>query len=122
LSKEEKEMESLVQLPSGELWKDTGEGGMEFYFVVKAEPRIPSVGSIIWQQPDVCFNKDWDADTQVAAAILISSTTEALWNDHEKEYFIAKYDDLTSEGKTLYSTLSRIFGDGKVEIVTLLDT
>ena len=115
-------MESLIRLPTCEMWEDTGEGGMEFYFVVKAQPRIPSVGSIIWQQPDVCFNKDWDADTQVAAAILIGSTTEALWNDHEKEYFIAKYDDLTSEGKTLYSTLSRIFGDGKVEIVTLLDT
>lgn len=132
----------LVKLPERG-YENTGEGGLAFFFVVKSNPPSQDrqaciTGGPLWPLQD-CQIKPrgwpwWERKERdghptgtdkiygepIDAGLLIGSTGLSLFSDGTGEYFTPKVSDLTSEGKRLYHTLKRIYGD--VTIVTLLDT
>ena len=123
----------MVKLPEmGDLWKDSGEGGLAFYFVVKKNDYTHdrcvciSSGSPMWGNSDVIIfprdkaYKTYGMPLQVDCAMLIGSTRRSLWNDFEGEYFHATPKTLTPDGELLYEILRQMYG--QVDIVTLLDT
>ena len=127
----------LVKLPESG-YVDTGEGGLAFFLVVKPkhlkERRQTCIaGDIIWPLQDCQISpKGWPEFlrqkrdysyppmTIIDAGLLIGSTGLSLWSDSKEKYFTPTVDDLTPEGKRLYHTLKRLYGE--VTIVTLLDT
>lgn len=126
----------MVKLPEmGDLWTDSGEGGLAFYFVVKKNNYendrcvcIPG-GTPMWGETDVVLfphDKEYnryqynDHPLHVDCAMLIGSTKLSLWNEHEGEYFHAMPNTLTPDGELLYEMLKQMYG--QVDIVTLLDT
>ena len=127
----------LVKLPE-KGYKDTGEGGLAFFLVVKQRPRgkqrqICIAGDILWPLQDCqikpCnwpsyLNKPRDFTRltyeTIDAGLLIGSTGLSLWSEIKEDYFTPKVKDLTPEGKRLYHTFKRLYGE--VIIITLLDT
>ena len=127
----------LVKLPT-ESYKDTGEGGLAFFLIVKQKSFEQSrqtciAGDIIWPLQDCQIKpRHWPplldgvidhqglTSTAIDAGLLIGSTGLSLWSDDKENYFTPRVTDLTSEGKKLYRFLKKIYGD--VILVTLLDT
>lgn len=113
-------------------WKDSGEGGLYTYLIVVA-PEDYETACIIdcnpWMNvPDVCLNPpkgwwpsgDYERQEYPIAVLFIGSTSCSLCGDGE--YFMAHYNDLTSEGKALYSVITNAYEDCTIRIVTFLDT
>lgn len=118
---------TLVELPKGDFYKDTGEGGMSFFLVVpeKADRdnrrNVSCEGEIIWRTPDVCLSpRKMSGDVRLDAGVLIGSTGLSLFSEEISDYFTADYHHLTDDGKALYDMFEKLYGE--VEIVTLLDT
>ena len=134
----------LVTLPQ-EGYKNTSEGGMAFFLIVKPREKGKSrqtciAGDIIFPLQDcqisprnfpynfgndpfrqpLDFDNLWKYSSPIDAGLLIGSTGLSLWSDAKAEYFIPTLKDFTPEGKRLYHTLKKLYGD--VTIVTLLDT
>lgn len=116
----------LVELPSGDDWVDTGEGGLAFFLLVPLKEdgiqrQICIAGGIRWPRQDVAFpSRWWEGDEGLDAGLLIGSTGQSLWSEGLGKYFMPSLANLTEEGKQLYWLLKRLYGD--VQIVTLLDT
>ena len=124
----------LVKLPESG-YEDTGEGGLAFFLVIKPikhQRQSCIAGDILWPLQDCQlrprtwpkFLNEYDYTklhlTPIDAGLLIGSTGLSLWSDVKEKYFTPTVDDLTPEGKRLYHTLKRLYGE--VTIVTLLDT
>ncbi len=122
----------LVRLPS-DGYEDTGEGGLAFFLLVyKKDGRQTCLAGDIFfplqncqikpkrNLGDIDFSSLWQYSQYIDAGLLIGSTGLSLWSDFKGEYFCPTVDDLTPEGKRLYHTLKRLYGE--VTIVTLLDT
>jgi len=127
----------LVNLPQIG-YEDSGEGGLAFFFVVKQKPcgserQVCFGGYVMWPLQDCQIKpRNWppfldrkrsytDFPLQpIDAGVLVGSTGLSLWSDNKEEYFTPNVTDLTPEGKRLYHTLKKIYGE--VTIVTLLDT
>lgn len=119
----------LVNLPKGEKWKNTEEGGMAFFLLIRQADdyndrrNISAEGVLTWYRPDVLvYDKDpyYDADRRLDGGLLIGSTGLSLNDKKTGKYFMATYENLTQQGRSLYNLLKKIYGD--VEIITLLDT
>ena len=128
----------LVNLPQ-EGYENTNEGGLAFFFIVKPKPfeerrQTCMAGDIMYPLQDCQISPkgfphlpmsardgsfEWRT-TPIDAGLLIGSTGLSLWSDNKDEYFTPKVSDLTPDGKRLYHTLKRLYGE--VTIVTLLDT
>lgn len=128
----------LIKLPS-KGYVDTGEGGLAFFLIVKKKPfeqrrQTCIAGDIHWPLQNCQIRpRGWPhlsssakdgpfgwLTVPIDAGLLIGSTGKSLWSNDKEEYFTPKFSDLTPEGKRLYHTLKRLFGE--VMIVTLLDT
>ena len=118
----------LVKLPPENSldYRNTGEGGMAFFLIVKQLYRPKSrqvcmAGYIEFPKQNCLIRpRHLDRDNIIDAGLLIGSTGRSLWDDEKEKYFTPTINDLTPEGKRLYHTLKRLYGD--VTIVTLLDT
>lgn len=130
----------LVNLPQTG-YADSGEGGLAFFFIIKPRPfdkqrQACMAGDIMWPLqdcqikprtwPDFLNESPRDYNhlekyvTPIDAGLLIGSTGQSLWSDFKGEYFTPTIEDLTPEGKRLYHTLKRLYGE--ITLVTLLDT
>lgn len=119
-------MPMLVKLPTSG-FKDTGEGGMAFFLVIRCksfmERRQVCISGDVWWPRHDCLLKPQSTlggEQPIDAGLLIGSTGQSLWSDSKGFYFTPTLRDLTSEGEQLYHTLKRLYGE--VNIVTLLDT
>jgi hypothetical protein len=131
----------LVNLPDNEDYKSTGENGMAFFFIIppikdfKNRRQICCAGDLLYPLQDVQIypnedrvfprirnrSQNWEENLrEIDGGLLIGSTKLSLFSEHYGEYFHATYKDLTNEGKSLYNTLKKLYGD--IIIVTLLDT
>lgn len=121
--------------------EDGGEGGA---YVAMAVPEEGDENdaccvdvSIQLTEPDVLLNPGWVADVwgdglsgtaysertslPPRAAVFLDSTSASLWDERAGNYWCARPDDLTEEGKILYDMLRRVNGVEPL-LLTLLDT
>lgn len=118
----------LVTLPK-DGYEDTGEGGLAFFLVVKQREdnqlkhlrQTCIAGDMVFPQQNCLIKPNWlEGGQLIDAGLLIGSTGQSLWSDKHERYFVPRVSDLTPEGKRLYHTVKRLYGE--VTIVTLLDT
>ena len=120
----------LINLPAKDerealKYKDSGEGGLAFWLVIPTRDRgedrqTCSAGSAYWPQMDVVVKGQ--VRGAVDGALLIGSTGESLYSDVLGSYFAADKYNLTPKGRKLFEMLEVLYGEGEVEVVTLLDT
>ena len=63
----------------------------------------------------------WDQSDEVLAAVHMGSTPCSLYSEHRSSYFVAGYEHLTQNGKTIFDGLRLAFGAAP-ELYTFLDT
>jgi len=135
-------MQDLIKIPKDgnyKDYKDSGEGGLAVFFVLlssEAKPRRQKciAGQGAWtvqnvvvgprkyiKLNDTLSQEKYGQYTAVDLVMLVASTNESLWSEKEGRYWQAREEDLTGQGRTLSTMLTKIFGQ-KPDIVTLLDT
>jgi len=116
----------LVNIPHEFDWKDTGEGGLAFFFLVPCLPypgtrQVCLAGGLWWPQQDAEVSTR-TLPSPIDGGLLVGSTGQSLWSDTLESYFEFREHDLNEEGAALLSLLRKIYGEYSVELVTLLDT
>lgn len=136
-------MKNLVSFPSplSPHLEDSGEGGMYAIMVVPkggGAPDLCSVGvNIQLTDPDILINLDRMRDVwgdggpssvhaepgslPLRAAVFLGSTSSSLWDEEAGNYWYARPDDLTEDGRVLHDALRCIHGAEPL-LLTFLDT
>lgn len=115
-------MNSMIKFPPCAYpYTDSGEGGMFVKFIVYADD-VKTDCCVDYAVESVNVSLTSLLSNICVASILIGTTHLSLWDDDEKEYWVASYLDLTEEGKQLKKLLENLYGPNKIHIVTFLDT
>lgn len=56
------------------------------------------------------------------ATIMLGATTWTGWSETEMRYWTCTYEDLSSEGRTLYHQIQALFPECDLHLLTFLDT
>ena len=137
----------LVRFPVDDpRWVDTHEGGMAVYLLFEEDPAIciAGVGCFVYAdcpqgglgegaRAAFCVTTDpekdqerdrvfWLSGQHATGLLYLGSTGASLYSEAAGGYWLATEEDLTDEGKLLYTQLHMLYGGGPPKIMTVLDT